>query len=142
MEVLTGKVIAISIFLLIITMIETLAYSTRISGTRVKLIATAISLFSTLVLVSRFSSMIQQPLTAKLIAEAPEINKLSFIEEQYRIFITVTSLSLLSVYYSEYCYFQLSLTYSLEPSFNYQLKGGPSFQRFPNNLISLDLKKY
>lgn len=95
MEVLTGKVIAISIFLLIITMIETLAYSTRISGTRVKLIATAISLFSTLVLVSRFSSMIQQPLTAKLIAEAPEINKLSFIEEQYRIFITVTSLGVL-----------------------------------------------
>ncbi|MEH7107275.1 lipid II flippase Amj family protein [Bacillus sp. JJ1764] len=95
MELITSKVIIISIFLLIITMIETLAYSTRISGARVKLIATALSLFSTLVIVSRFSTMIQQPLTAKLIAEAPSIHKLHFIEEQYRILIGVTSLGVL-----------------------------------------------
>ncbi|MEH7378731.1 lipid II flippase family protein, partial [Neobacillus drentensis] len=55
MELITGKVISISLFLFIITMIETLAYSTRISGARVKLIATALSMFSTLVIVSRFS---------------------------------------------------------------------------------------
>lgn len=76
-------------------MIETLAYSTRISGARVKLIATALSLFSTLVIISRFSTMIQQPLTAKLIAEAPEINKLHYIEEQYRFLILVTSIGVL-----------------------------------------------
>jgi hypothetical protein len=95
MELITDKVIIISLFLLIITMVETLAYSTRISGTRVKLIATAISLFSTLVIVSRFSTMIQQPLTAKLIAEAPDLNKLNYIEEQYRILIGVTSIGVL-----------------------------------------------
>lgn len=95
MELITGKVILISLFLLIITMVETLAYSTRISGARVKLIATAISLFSTLVIVSRFSTMIQQPLTAKLIAEAPDLNKLHYIEEQYRILIGVTSIGVL-----------------------------------------------
>jgi hypothetical protein len=95
MELITGKVIIISLFLLIITMIETLAYSTRISGARVKLIATALSLFSTLVIVSRFSTMIQQPLTAKLIAEAPDLNKLHYIEEQYRILIAVTSVGVL-----------------------------------------------
>lgn len=95
MELITGKVMIISLFLLIITMIETLAYATRISGTRVKLIATAISLFSTLVIVSRFSTMIQQPLTAKLIAEAPGLNKLHYIEEQYRILIGVTSIGVL-----------------------------------------------
>ncbi|WNB91001.1 lipid II flippase Amj family protein [Bacillus sp. NEB1478] len=95
MELITGKLITISLFLLIITMIETLAYSTRISGTRVQLIATAISLFSTLVIVSRFSTMIQQPLTAKLIAEAPDVNKLTFKEEQYRILIGVTSFGVL-----------------------------------------------
>ncbi|MGE7921149.1 lipid II flippase Amj family protein [Viridibacillus sp. NPDC093762] len=95
MELITSKVVAIALFLLIITAIETLAYSTRISGTRVKLIATAISLFSTLVIVSRFSTMIQQPLTAKLIAEAPDLNKLGFIEDQYRILIGVTSLGVL-----------------------------------------------
>lgn len=96
MELITGKVIIISLFLLIITMIETLAYSTRISGVRVKLIATALSLFGTLVIVSRFSTMIQQPLTAKLIAEVPKnSNPLNYIEEQYRILIWVTTLGVL-----------------------------------------------
>lgn len=95
MGLVTNKVVIISIFLLIITMIETLAYSARISGARVKLIATALSLFSTLVIISRFSTMIQQPLTAKLIAEAPDINKLNYIEEQYRILIGVTSIGVL-----------------------------------------------
>ncbi|WP_409299062.1 lipid II flippase Amj family protein [Peribacillus sp. SCS-26] len=95
MELITGKVIIISLFLMIITMIETLAYSTRISGARVKLIATALSLFSTLVIVSRFSTMIQQPLTAKLIAEAPRLHRLEYIEEQYRILIGVTSVGVL-----------------------------------------------
>jgi len=91
MELITNKIVIISIFLLIITMIETLAYATRISGARVKLIATAISLFSTIVIVSRFSTMFQQPLTAKLIAEAPDLNKFSYIEDQYRILIWITS---------------------------------------------------
>lgn len=95
MELITGKVMLISIFLLIITIIETLAYSTRISGARVKLIATALSLFSTMVILSRFSTMIQQPLTAKLIAEAPDTNRLFFIEGQYRVLIGVTSLGVL-----------------------------------------------
>jgi hypothetical protein len=95
MELITGKVIIISLFLLIITMIETLAYSTRISGARVKYIATALSLFSTIVIVSRFSTMIQQPLTAKLIAEAPDVDKLHYIEEQYRILIGMTSIGVL-----------------------------------------------
>jgi ABC-type uncharacterized transport system permease subunit len=92
LELITGKLMTISIFLIVITVIETLAYSTRISGTRVKLIATAVSLFSTMVIVARFSTMLQQPMTAKLIAEAPEANRLAFIEEQYRILIAVTSI--------------------------------------------------
>ncbi|KAA0560122.1 DUF2837 family protein [Bacillus sp. CH30_1T] len=41
------------------------------------------------------SQMIQQPLTAKLIAEAPDTNKLLFIEGQYRVLIGVTSLGVL-----------------------------------------------
>lgn len=96
MDLFTGKVMIIALFLLIITMIETLAYSTRISGARVRLIATALSLFSTLVIVSRFSTMIQQPLTAKLIAEVPKnSNPLNYIEEQYRILIWVTTIGVL-----------------------------------------------
>jgi len=96
MELVTGKIIIIAIFLLIITMVETLAYSTRISGARVKLIATALSLFSTLVIVSRLSTMIQQPLTAKLIAEVPkDSNPLNYIEDQYRLLILVTTIGVL-----------------------------------------------
>jgi len=41
------------------------------------------------------STMIQQPLTAKLIAEAPQVNRLHFIEEQYRILIGVTTIGVL-----------------------------------------------
>ncbi|WP_342488798.1 DUF2837 family protein [Cytobacillus sp. FSL W7-1323] len=88
-ELITAKLLLIACFLLIVTLIETLAYSTRIAGTRVRLIATAISLFSTLVIVSRFSTMIQQPMTAKLINAAPEGNVMKFIEEQYRLLIGV-----------------------------------------------------
>ncbi|ALC89157.1 hypothetical protein AM500_04640 [Bacillus sp. FJAT-18017] len=95
MEQITTKVLLIAAFLMVVTTIETLAYSTRISGARVKLIATALSLFSSLVIISRFSTTIQQPLTAKLIAEAPKANKLQFIEEQYRILIGVTSIGVL-----------------------------------------------
>lgn len=95
MELITNKIILISVFLLVVTTIETLAYSTRISGAKVKLIATALSLFSTLVIISRASTMLQQPLTAKLIAEAPDTNKLQIIEEQYRILIGVTSIGVL-----------------------------------------------
>ncbi|MEI3605076.1 lipid II flippase Amj family protein [Pseudogracilibacillus sp. SE30717A] len=95
MDQITSKLLIIAAFLLVVTMIETLAYSTRISGVRVRLIATAISLFSTLVVVARLSTTIHQPLTAKLIAEAPDINKLGFLEEQYRILIGVTSIGVL-----------------------------------------------
>ncbi|MED3561293.1 lipid II flippase Amj family protein [Bacillus xiapuensis] len=91
MDLITSKLVVVSLFLVIVTMIETLAYSTRISGARVSLIATALSLFSTMVIISRFSTMFQQPLTAKLIAEAPDLNKLAFIQEQYRILIGITS---------------------------------------------------
>ncbi|RSD29069.1 lipid II flippase Amj family protein [Mesobacillus subterraneus] len=95
MELITGKLVIVSMFLLVVTMIETLAYATRISGARVGLIATAISLFSTLVVVSRFSTIFQQPTTAKMIAEAPADNKLNFITDQYTILIGVTSLGVL-----------------------------------------------
>lgn len=119
MELITSKVIIISFLLLIITMVETLAYATRISGARVKLIATALSLFSTLVIVSRFSTMIEQPLTAKLIAEAPDINKLSFIEEQYRILIGVTSIGVLF----GILLFPTFINIFHEPLFNYLMNG-------------------
>lgn len=95
MDIISSKVMIISVFLLIVTSIETLAYATRISGARVKLLATALSLFSTLVIVSRFSTMFQQPLTGKLIVEAPKLHKLEVIEGQFRILIGMTSIGVL-----------------------------------------------
>ncbi|MDI5790786.1 DUF2837 family protein [Bacillus licheniformis] len=47
--------------------IETLAYAARLSGARVGFIASALSLFNVMVIVSRMSNMVQQPVTGKLV---------------------------------------------------------------------------
>jgi hypothetical protein len=95
MHFISDKLILISLFLLLISTIETLAYATRLSGVRVGLIASALSLFNTIVLVSRFSTMFQQPLTGKLIKEAPHHDKLHFIAEQYRVLIGTSTIGTL-----------------------------------------------
>jgi hypothetical protein len=48
---ITGRMLFIALLLLVITAVETLAYSVRLSGARVGLIATALSLFSPNVLI-------------------------------------------------------------------------------------------
>ncbi|MFT8390986.1 MAG: lipid II flippase Amj family protein [Sporolactobacillus sp.] len=95
MSLISGKLILIALLLLVVTVVETLAYSTRLSGARVRLMATAISLFSTMVIISRFSTMFQQPLTAKLIADAPLLHKTLFIENQYRLLIGAVTLGVM-----------------------------------------------
>ncbi|WP_139693138.1 lipid II flippase Amj family protein [Sporolactobacillus terrae] len=95
MILFSGKLMLVSFLMLVVTMIETLAYATRISGVRVKLMATAISLFSTMVIVSRFSTMIQQPLTAKLLSDAPKDGKLVFVENEYRLLLVAVSIGVL-----------------------------------------------
>ncbi|MET1247704.1 DUF2837 family protein [Sporolactobacillus sp. STCC-11] len=95
MYLMSGKLMFIAFLLLIVTLIETLAYATRISGVRVRLMATAISLFSTLVIVSRFSTMIQQPLTANLISDAPKNGRLMIVENEYRLLIIAVSIGVL-----------------------------------------------
>jgi hypothetical protein len=96
LDLISERLLVISMFILVVTTIETLAYSTRLSGARVGLIASAISLFNTLVVTSRFSTMFQQPLTGKLIAEVPEsANKLEFLENQFRILIGFTSVGVI-----------------------------------------------
>ncbi|CAM3866252.1 lipid II flippase Amj family protein [Mesobacillus zeae] len=95
MDLFTDKLLIISFFLMTVTVIETLAYATRISGARVRLISTAVSLFSTMVIFSRMSVMFQQPLMGKLIVEAPNRDPLSFLQDQYRILIAVTTLGVL-----------------------------------------------
>ncbi len=87
LEFITGKVLFIAFFILIIHSIETLAYAVRLSGARVKLIASALSLFNMMVIVSRMANMMQQPFTGSLIDTAPEENTLLFVEQQYRVLI-------------------------------------------------------
>ncbi|MDL4839412.1 lipid II flippase Amj family protein [Aquibacillus rhizosphaerae] len=77
----------IALFILIIHSIETLAYSVRLSGARVKLLASALSLFNMMVMVSRLANMMQQPFTGSLIDNAPEENALEFVAIQYRVLI-------------------------------------------------------
>lgn len=67
MDFLTSKVLLIFCFLLLIHSIETLAYAARLSGARVGFIASALSLFNVMVIVSRMSNMVQQPVTGKLL---------------------------------------------------------------------------
>jgi hypothetical protein len=59
MDFINEKVLLISLFILIIHSIETLAYAVRLSGVRVKLIASALSLFNVMVIVSRLANMMQ-----------------------------------------------------------------------------------
>ena len=87
LEFFTTQLIMIALFILIIHSIETLAYSVRLSGARVKLLASALSLFNVMVMVSRLANMMQQPFTGSLIDNAPKENALEFVESQYRILI-------------------------------------------------------
>jgi len=87
LELFTEKLILIALFVLIIHSIETLAYAVRLSGVRVRLLASALSLFNVMVMVSRLANMMQQPFTGSLIDSAPETNTFEFVEAQYRIII-------------------------------------------------------
>ena len=87
MEFITEKLLFIALFIFIIHSIETLAYAVRLSGARVKMIASALSLFNIMVIVSRMANMMQQPFTGSLIDAAPKENTLVFVETQFRILI-------------------------------------------------------
>lgn len=87
LEFITAQLVMIALFILVIHSIETLAYSVRLSGARVKLLASALSLFNLMVMVSRLANMMQQPFTGSLIDNAPKVNSLEFVENQYRILI-------------------------------------------------------
>ncbi|KZE37149.1 hypothetical protein AV656_11245 [Bhargavaea cecembensis] len=87
MDYFTGKLIFIILFIFIIHSIETLAYAVRLSGARVKMIASALSLFNIMVIVSRMANMMQQPFTGSLIDTAPKENALEFVEIQFRMLI-------------------------------------------------------
>ncbi|EDL66424.1 lipid II flippase Amj family protein [Bacillus sp. SG-1] len=87
MGILTEKLLFIALFIFIIHSIETLAYAVRLSGARVKMIASALSLFNIMVIVSRMANMMQQPFTGTLIDTAPEENTLAFVEAQFLILI-------------------------------------------------------
>lgn len=94
-ELLTDKLIIIALFILIIHSIETLAYAVRLSGARVKLLASALSLFNVMVMVSRLANMMQQPFTGSLVDHAPSENALSYVENQFRLIIGAASIGTL-----------------------------------------------
>ncbi|UOE95251.1 lipid II flippase Amj family protein [Alkalihalobacillus sp. LMS39] len=95
MELITEKLLFIAFFIFIIHSIETLAYAVRLSGARVKLIASALSLFNIMVIVSRLANMMQQPFTGSLIDTAPQVNTLEFVEAQFRILIGASTIGTL-----------------------------------------------
>lgn len=92
LELFSEKLILISLFVFIIHSIDTLAYAVRLSGARVKLLASALSLFNLMVIVSRMANMMQQPFTGSLIDNAPKVDTLEFVEHQYRVIIGSSTL--------------------------------------------------
>lgn len=60
------KLLIICVFVGIIHMIETLAYSVRLAGLKTGKLVVALSLFNIIVIVSRTANMVQAPLTGKL----------------------------------------------------------------------------
>jgi hypothetical protein len=95
LEFITEKLVFIFLFIFIIHSIETLAYAVRLSGARVKMIASALSLFNLMVIVSRLANMMQQPFTGSLIDTAPKENTLEFVESQYRVLIGASTMGTL-----------------------------------------------
>ncbi|MCE4044172.1 MAG: lipid II flippase Amj family protein [Lysinibacillus fusiformis] len=95
MELITNKLIMIALFILIIHAIETLAYAVRLSGARVRLLASALALFNVMVMVSRLANMMQQPFTGSLVDTAPVDDALTHVEQQFRIIIGAASLGTL-----------------------------------------------
>jgi hypothetical protein len=95
MELFTEKLLFIALFIFIIHSIETLAYAVRLSGARVRRIASALSLFNIMVIVSRLANMMQQPFTGSLIDTAPKLNTLEFVETQFRILIGASTVGTL-----------------------------------------------
>jgi hypothetical protein len=95
LEFITIKLLLISLLICIIHSTETLAYAVRLSGARVKLLASALSLFSIMVIVSRSANMFQQPFTAGLIDNAPKTDTYVFVENQFRIIIGASTVGTL-----------------------------------------------
>lgn len=91
MDLITEKLIMIALFILIIHAIETLAYAVRLSGARVRLLASALSLFNVMVMVSRLANMMQQPFTGSLVDTAPVDTALTHVEYQFRMIIGAAS---------------------------------------------------
>lgn len=92
LEPFSEKLIFIALFIFIIHSIETLAYAVRLSGARVRLLASALSLFNLMVIVSRMANMMQQPFTGSLVDNAPKMDTLAFVENQYRVIIASSTL--------------------------------------------------
>jgi hypothetical protein len=92
LDFFSEKLILISLFIFIIHSIETLSYAVRLSGARVRLLASALSLFNLMVIVSRMANMMQQPFTGSIIDNAPKENPLLFVENQYRVIIGSSTL--------------------------------------------------
>lgn len=92
MTLFTTQLFFIAAFILIIHCIETLAYAVRLSGARVGLLASALSLFNILVMVSRMANMMQQPFTGSLLDHAPKEHALDFLATQFRFIIGASTI--------------------------------------------------
>ncbi|KGA97150.1 membrane protein [Alkalihalobacillus alcalophilus ATCC 27647 = CGMCC 1.3604] len=144
----------ICLFILIIHSIETVAYAVRLAGARVKLLASALSLFNILVIFSRMANMMQQPFTGSLIDNAPDFNTLEFVEYQFRILLgsatlgTIMGLLLLPSFIAIFSRAIIhlseergSITALLKKGFTFEyIRRGVKHLRFPSLSYIRDIK--
>src|SRR5699024_2688939 len=74
-----------------------LAYAVRLSGARVKMIASALSLFNIMVMISRLANMMQQSFTGSLIDTAQSRNAQYFVATQFRFLIGTSTIGTIIV---------------------------------------------
>lgn len=86
------KLLIICVFVGIIHMIETLAYSVRLAGLKTGKLVVALSLFNIIVIVSRTANMVQAPLTGKLGDAVQSKEDLSLLLHQLQTILLAASI--------------------------------------------------
>jgi len=78
------RLLVVSFFTMIISLIDTLSYSIRPSGVRTHKIAVALSLFNIMAVMSRLSNMVQAPFLGSIIDKAIQLDKVNVLSIDMR----------------------------------------------------------
>jgi len=81
------RLLVICLLVMVIHIIDTLAYSTRLAGVRAKRLATSLALFNIIVIISRTANLFQLPLLGSIVDEAINSGARGDISWLFRVII-------------------------------------------------------